>query len=120
MKPIFLILGFISFGLGSIGIFLPLLPSTPLYILAAYFFSKSSPKMHQKVLNLPIVGELVKEWNEHKVINPKAKILSVIMIVLLMGISIYFKRSNLLVIILLTVIGVSVISFIVTRKSYRV
>ncbi len=119
MKPLFLVLGFISLGLGLAGAFLPVLPTTPFAILAAYFFSKSSPKWHQYVLDMPAIGPLVKDWNTYKVIRPKAKVLSLLTIVLVMGSSIYFKKPSSLVTILMILIGCSVSTFIITRKSYR-
>ncbi len=119
MKYPFKILGFLSLGLGLLGAFLPVLPTTPFAILAAYFFSKSSPVWHEKVLNMPAIGPLVKDWETYRVIRPKAKILSLIMIFLIMGSSIYFKNPSQFVKIFLLLIGLSVSTFIVTRKSYR-
>lgn len=50
-KNIFIVLGIISLIFGTVGIIIPLLPTTPFYLLSAYFFSKSSEKFHKFLLN---------------------------------------------------------------------
>ena len=47
LKGLFIVLGFVCVGLGSIGIILPGLPTTPLYLLAVYCFSKGSDRFYQ-------------------------------------------------------------------------
>ena len=75
-----LTLGWISFAVGFIGIFVPLLPTTPFMILAAFCFDKGSPKLHAWILNLPHIGVLVRDWKERKIISKKAKMLAIPMI----------------------------------------
>lgn len=119
MKLVLFILGWISFVLGVIGAFLPILPTTPFLLLSAYLFSKSSPRFHQWILNLPMAGSAVRDWHENRVINPRAKFLCGSMI----SLSFFFIwRSHVIIIpikILATVILGSVGCFVVTRKSHR-
>lgn len=75
-----LIAGFISLGLGIIGIFLPVMPTAPFVIIAAFFFSKGSEKWHQWLLNHPHFGPSLREWLAHGVIRTKHKILSTVAI----------------------------------------
>lgn len=79
---LFLIGGFVSLTVGAIGVVVPLLPTTPLVILAAYFFARSSPQMHQRLLDSRVFGPLIHDWTEHRSIPLRAKILAVSMIVL--------------------------------------
>lgn len=117
-KPVFIALGFISLLLGFIGAFLPILPTTPFAILAAYLFSKGSSRMHAWVRGLPLVGFAICDWEDSGVIRPRAKILSVTMIVLLIGGTIIFvKVPHWIIKVIVGAIGVSVITFIVTRPS---
>lgn len=119
MKPIFFILAWVSFVLGVIGAFIPILPTTPFLILSAYFFSKSSPRFHTWILNLPMAGPTVKDWHDNRVIKPKAKILCVLMICLSlvplwMGAKIYLGIK-----LGVTLLLAGVASFVIGQKSYQ-
>lgn len=117
MKPILFVLGWISFVLGFIGAFLPILPTTPFLILSAYLFSKSSPRFHAWLLELPLAGPAIKEWGDHRVVRPRAKILCTLMIALSLGI-IWSSVSILKEIqILVTLILCSVLIYVLTRSN---
>ena len=77
MKNILTIIGFISLGLGIIGAFLPLLPTTPFILLSAAVFAKSSEKMHNWMHNHRIFGEILRDFHQHKTIPLYAKIISI-------------------------------------------
>lgn len=117
LKVVFLLLAWVSLGLGVLGIFLPILPTTPFAILSGYLFSKSSPKLHQWLLTRPILGELVIQWEQHGVIKLKAKILSTLLIVPLFSYTLAFV--NVITVIKITVFltGLAVLTFIWTRPS---
>lgn len=117
-KPILYVLAWISFALGFIGAFLPVLPTTPFMILAAYLFSKSSPRMHSWLTSLPYFGDAIIDWETSKVIRPKAKATAITMIWLMMGATIIFASISDSLKIMLAVIGVCVSTYILTRKSY--
>ena len=114
----FLILGYLFAILGLIGAVLPVMPTVPFAIIAAFFFSKSSPRLHQKVLNLPHIGQHVRDWDENGVVSTKAKILSTIGVILFLSSSMYFAPKLYLKIIL-AIIGVSFEVFILTRPSVK-
>lgn len=117
MKPVWFIFAWISFALGIIGAFLPILPTTPFLILSAFLFSKSSPRFHAWLLNLPIAGEGIKDWQHNRVIRPRAKVLCATMILVSLGI-IWMNSTILLAVkVIVSFILVSVGSFVVTRKS---
>lgn len=67
-------LGLVMVGLGVLGAFLPVLPSTCFFISAAYFFGKSSPRMEAWVLNHPRFGYAVRSWQETRSIPFAGKI----------------------------------------------
>ena len=69
-RPFFLTLGYVSLGLGVIGLLLPVLPTTPFILLAAFAFSKSSEKLHGWLLNHRLYGPLITNWQRHGVIRP--------------------------------------------------
>jgi uncharacterized protein len=117
-KPLFFFLAWLSLVLGFIGAFLPVLPTTPFLILSAYLFSKSSPKMHSWLTSLPHFGSAILEWEKHKVIRPRAKIMAIGMLWLMLGSTIIFAQLAVGLKIMLGCIGLSVTLFIATRKSH--
>ncbi|MDH5700144.1 MAG: YbaN family protein, partial [Nitrospirota bacterium] len=58
VRFILLVVGWVSLALGILGIFFPLLPTTPFILLAASCFSKSSPRLHSRLLNQPLLGPM--------------------------------------------------------------
>jgi len=75
-RLIWLFIGSSSLGLGTLGIFLPLLPTVPFYLLAAFGFSKSSSKMHDWMLNHKVFGPDIQNWNKNRVIHRRAKLMA--------------------------------------------
>lgn len=61
-----IILGWLSVILGVVGIFLPLLPTTPFILLAAWCFSRSSPLFHNWLISHPKLGPIVDTWSNGK------------------------------------------------------
>lgn len=80
LKIILLIAGFISLGLGMIGIVIPVLPTTPFLLLAVYCFSKSSKKMLRWILNIPILGKYIRDYRDGKGVPIGVKIFAISML----------------------------------------
>ncbi|MFP2768097.1 YbaN family protein [Oceanisphaera sp. KMM 10153] len=66
MRILFALLGCISLGLGMLGAFLPVLPTTPFVLLAACLFGKSSPRVHRWLVNHPWFGGMIRDWQAHR------------------------------------------------------
>ena len=73
-RIIWAILGIISLGLGIAGTLLPLLPTVPFLLLAAFFFARSSERLHLWLLKHPKFGSAIQDWQERKAISKRAKI----------------------------------------------
>lgn len=86
-------LGWLSIVLGVAGIFLPLLPTTPFILLAAWCFAKSSPRFHNWLLSHPTLGPIVHTWQNGDGIPRKVrnKILIVMWISMLLSMVIIGK-----------------------------
>jgi uncharacterized protein len=116
-KYLFLLLGWLSLGLGFIGIFLPILPTTPFVILAAYFFNKGSVKIHQWLLSNRYFGDMIRDWEHARVIRLSAKIYSTSMIIPLFSYTLIFVKIYIWVKFLILLIGIFVLFFIWSRSS---
>lgn len=79
--------GWLSLGLGMLGLLLPLLPTTPFVLLAAWCFAKGSPRWHKWLLNNPYAGPQLRLWQEQRGIAPKVKQRAILVFVLGFGIS---------------------------------
>ncbi len=72
--------GWVSVGLGSIGVLVPGLPTTVFFIVAAACFARCSPRFEQWVLNLPRIGPMVRDHRAGLGMPRRAKVLAVTMI----------------------------------------
>jgi uncharacterized membrane protein YbaN (DUF454 family) len=90
IQALFFFLGSLSLLLGIIGLFLPILPTTPFGLLAIVFFNKVDPRLKQWCLKLPYIGPPLQDWDRSGVIRPKAKLLS-LSLMLIGAISIWIK-----------------------------
>lgn len=117
MKILLLICGFISLGLAILGIFLPVLPTTPLLLLAAYLFSKSSQKQYDWLLQHPRFGPYIIQFREQKIIPRHIKLISILMLWATILLSVYLLRGNLPIQALLLIIAIGVSWHILSYRS---
>ncbi len=76
-RMLYLALGWLFFGLGVLGAFLPVLPTTPFMILALWAFSNSSERLRTWLYTHRIFGPSLQRWQEHGVITARAKMASI-------------------------------------------
>lgn len=88
-KGLLMAVGWLSVVLGVLGIFLPLLPTTPFLLLAAACFVRSSPKFYQWLIQHPKLGRYILAYLEGSGIPKRAKIITIMMIAATMSFSIY-------------------------------
>jgi uncharacterized protein len=72
-RRLYLAAGLSSVALGAIGAFLPLLPTVPFLILAAFCFARSSPALEARLMNHPHYGHHLVAWREKGVVSRRAK-----------------------------------------------
>lgn len=107
-KGIYFTVGSISLLAGALGVFLPVIPTTPFILLSAWCFFQSSEKFYQWVVSNETFGPTIENYQEGKGITRRTKIRAVGMMWLTITLSVYFYISNLYLIAFLYLIAISV------------
>ena len=90
VRLLFAGLGTLFVVLGVVGIFLPVLPTTPFLLLAAACYARSSRRIYHWLLQHAHFGPLIREWREHRSMPYRAKRRALLLIALSFGVSIVF------------------------------
>ena len=99
LRIIWVLSGLSALFLGLVGIILPLLPTVPFLLLAAFCFARSSKHLHHWLIYHPKLGPPIQEWNEKGSIRRSAKIWASVSILVAFTISIIFEvKINVLLI----------------------
>ncbi|VUS34166.1 Inner membrane protein YbaN [Klebsiella pasteurii] len=104
-RIILIIIGWLSVALGMLGVFLPLLPTTPFILLAAWCFARSSPRFHHWLLYRSWFGGYLRHWQQYRAMPPGAKPRAVVMILLTFAISLWLVNLTWVRIFLLIVLA---------------
>lgn len=94
LRALWVALGGICLLLGVIGIFLPVLPTTPFVLLAAACFARGSRRFHEWLMGHPRFGPLVSDWQRHRSIPFRAKCLALSMMWVSMGTTAWLLRGR--------------------------
>ena len=117
IRYILLCAGWLNLALGFIGIFLPLLPTTPFLLLAAYCFARSSEGLHAWLLSLKFAGPLIRDWQEHRNISLSTKLIATSMILVVLFYPLLFGALSIGLKILVGSIVLAVLAFIWSQPS---
>jgi len=118
-RTVLIVLGTFFVILGIIGVFLPLLPTTPFLLLAAACYARGSEKFYRWLLSNRWFGKYIKNYKEGKGIPLKAKIFSISMLWFLIMFSALFVVSLLLLRIVLILIAVGVTLHLLRIPTFR-
>ena len=114
------IIGLIAVVLAILGVFLPLLPTTPFLLLASACFARGSDRLHGWLLNNKLFGSAIRDFEQGKGMPRKAKIMAVALLWASLAFSV-FKASSVIVIALLVCVGIGVttylLAFVPTRPA---
>lgn len=110
IRRVMIFAGSFFVGLGILGIFLPILPTTPFLLLAAACYAKSSERFYNWLINNKWLGNYIKNYREGKGIPLKVKVLSVSLLWFTIGYSVVFVVNTFLIqgILILIAIGVTI------------
>ena len=119
-RPVLIGLGWVSVGLGFVGVFVPGLPTTTFLLIAAWCFYRSSPKAHEWLLEHRLLGPYVRDFLSGKGMPMKSKVIAWTMIWVTCGSSALFFIDPILIrafVVLCAVIGTVVIVRVPTRRA---
>jgi len=119
LRAILIISGTIFLGLGLIGIFIPILPTTPFLLLCAACYARGSQRFYNWLMNNKWFGNYIKNYREGRGIPLKFKILTISLLWLTILTSIYFVINNFLIEMIIIIIAIGVTIHLLTIKTYR-
>lgn len=119
MRSIYMLAGFLMTAIGIVGVFLPLLPTTPFLLVAAWCFSRSSPRFEQWLLDHRTLGPPLANWRREGAISARAKIAAVGLIALSYALLLYRLQPSPALAISVGLVLACSIAFIVTRPLPR-
>jgi len=119
IRKVLIVAGTLFVGLGIVGIFLPILPTTPFLLLAAACYARSSERFYRWLLNHRWFGKYIRTYQEGKGIPVKAKALSISLIWLTIFSSVIFVVHPLIVRIILIVIAIGVTIYLLSLPTLR-
>ncbi|MBI41412.1 MAG: hypothetical protein CMF59_17585 [Leptospiraceae bacterium] len=73
LRALFWVAGSLSLALGILGIFLPVLPTTPFLLLTAYLYARSSERFYNWLMNHRHLGPYIRQWVEHRTLTLRTK-----------------------------------------------
>lgn len=122
MRIFLIIVGCVSLVLGIIGIFLPMLPTTPFLLLSAAVWVKASPSLYEWLLNHRLLGEYIRNYREYRAIPLRVKIVSVSLVLITIGYCIFavvdkWWWAQVLMALLAIAISWHILSFATLRKN---
>lgn len=96
---------------------MPILPTTPFLLVAAACFAKSSERFYNWLLNVPLFGALIRNWQETRSIPKKAKWVAIIAIILVGGSSVVLFIDAMVLRLFISAILILHVIFIMQIKS---
>ena len=116
-RVILVIAGSVFTGLGLLGIFLPLLPTTPFLLLAVACYAKSSKRCHFWLLDNKWFGSFIKDYHEKKGIKLRVKVIAISLLWISISYSVLFMVGNLFVSIIMVLIALGVTVFLIDLNT---
>jgi uncharacterized membrane protein YbaN (DUF454 family) len=115
-RVLWLAVGFLATGCGIAGVVLPLVPTTPFLLLAAFAFARSSPRLHDWLVNHPRFGPPIADWQAHGAISRRTKLVAAAVMIATLALSVATGVRGEIVVIQALVLG-AVAAFVLTRPD---
>jgi len=118
-RGLLMVVGTISLGLGGLGVFLPILPTTPFLLLSAACYYKSSERMHHWMLSNRLFGSYIKSYQEGRGLPLRTKILTLSLLWIVLSYSALFMVNIFIVQIILFMIAIGVSIHIIKLPTFK-
>ncbi|MBU2536604.1 MAG: YbaN family protein [Chloroflexota bacterium] len=118
-RRLLIIAGTISTAIGIIGIFVPILPTTPFLLLAAACYLRSSQRFYNWLLNNRFIGAYVRNYLQGRGMPLKIKIITILLLWVTIACSIIFAVDNLIIRVILLIIAIGVTVHIILIRTAK-
>lgn len=118
-RALFIVLGSILVGVGVLGIFLPLLPHTIFFLLAAACYSRGSERAHTWLMSNRLFGRYLRNYSEHRGATPGTKIVTIVTLWVGLAISAWLIAPPLWVYAILAAVGLGVTTYVLRLRTMR-
>lgn len=119
LRWLLILVGLAAVGIGTVGIFVPLLPTTPFYLLAAACFFRSSDRLYRWLIGNKWCGPYIRNYREHRAIPRHAKIVALILLWGTIGHAVLALLDQLWLRILLVTIAAGVTIYLLSLKTLK-
>ena len=115
-RAVWMAVGFAALALAALGVVLPLLPTTPFLLVAAYAFARSSERWHAWLLSHRVFGPIIEDWRRHGAIGRRTKIVGVAAMAGVLALSVAFDVDSIVLAVQAVVLTASA-AFVLSRPS---
>ena len=117
VRVLFIFLGILSVTIGIVGIVVPVLPTTPFLLLAAFFFVRSSNQLYQWLITHRLFGSYLHNYIHFKAISPWVKVFTLSLLWVTIILSIILVQDKLWIRVLLLIVAISVSVHIIRLRT---
>jgi hypothetical protein len=119
VRLLYLAVGLVSLAVGVAGIVLPLVPTTPLVLLAAYCFTRSSRRLHGWLIGHPRFGRYVSDFESGRGIPRRVKLTAIVLASLAFGFGFYVVSGNAVAVVVLAIVAATAMAVVLRVPTYE-
>ena len=109
-------LGILAVAIGYVGVIVPGLPSTIFFIAALWAFKRSSPRFESWLLNHPVFGQTLRDWEERKAISPRTKAIAIGTMLVFVSVSVVMIHTFWIKLLVIALAAIGAV-YVATRNS---
>jgi hypothetical protein len=119
VRALLIVLGMLSLGVGLVGVFIPVLPTTPFLLLAAACFARGSERIYDWMIGNRLFGSYLRNYREGNGLPMRAKLISATILWAAIMVSVLLFVDEAWIRVVLIIVAVVVSAHILTLKTYR-